>query len=45
MRGYGEREEWGRATEMERQREREAKAEREGGGLEPPPQTEKGIQP
>lgn len=29
----------GRATETERQ------AEREGGGLEPPPQTEKGIQP
>lgn len=25
--------------------DREAKAEREGGGLEPPPQTEKGIQP
>lgn len=35
---WGGREKW-------RDGERAAKAEREGGGLEPPPQTEKGIQP
>lgn len=46
MRGCGQRE--GRkgvgAPEME-EKEREGNADRDGGRLEPPPQTEKGIQP
>ncbi len=43
MRGCGRREGRGEGN-RDRETGTEAKAEREGGGLEPPPQTEKGIQ-